>query len=67
MTPPPDDASDLWDRPPRPRRTCAGCSTRAEPYSGVFCWLCSVTGVAATVRRRGMPDALARADRAGEG
>ena len=49
---PPDDASDLWGWPPRPKVRCPGCGFNAEPYIAPFCWCCNATGREAATRAR---------------
>lgn len=40
----PDDASDLFGYAPRKRVICPSCARVAEPYSGMFCWKCTMNG-----------------------
>ncbi len=49
----PDDASDLFGYAPRKRVVCPACQQRAEPYSGMFCFRCTMTGDAG--RKLGHP------------
>jgi hypothetical protein len=54
----PDDASDLFGYPPTRSRVCPSCGLRAEPYSGHFCWKCTMSGDARrTLGRPGLTEA----------